>query len=108
MRFLYGGLIKVKKEMARRYYAYLLRKCAETGQAKGLDKRLVGRLRNMIAFLDAADSLKELKIPPNFGSHIVSGDRAGQAAMTVTKNWRLTFRLNNAGQIIDLDLEDYH
>lgn len=85
-----------------------LRKFAESGQAKGLDKRLVGRLRNMIAFLDAAGSLEELKIPPNFGFYILSGDRAGQAIMTVTKNWRLTFRLNDAGQIIDLDLEDYH
>jgi proteic killer suppression protein len=28
--------------------------------------------------------------------------------MTVTRNWRLTFRLNEDGALIDLDLEDYH
>jgi proteic killer suppression protein len=28
--------------------------------------------------------------------------------MTVTHNWRLTFRLNEAGALIDMDLEDYH
>jgi proteic killer suppression protein len=28
--------------------------------------------------------------------------------MTVTKNWRLTFRLNAAGALTDVNLEDYH
>jgi proteic killer suppression protein len=28
--------------------------------------------------------------------------------MTVTRNWRLTFRINAEGALIDMDLEDYH
>jgi proteic killer suppression protein len=28
--------------------------------------------------------------------------------MTVTRNWRLTFRLDDDGALIDLDLENYH
>jgi proteic killer suppression protein len=28
--------------------------------------------------------------------------------MTVTRNWRLTFRVNEEGALIDMDLEDYH
>jgi proteic killer suppression protein len=28
--------------------------------------------------------------------------------MTVTRNWRLTFKIDDAGALIDLDLEDYH
>lgn len=80
----------------------------DTGKPKGLDAQLVGRLRNMIAFLIAAEDVEELKIPPNFGFHILKGDRAGTAAMTVTRNWRLTFRFNDDDQIIDMDLEDYH
>ncbi len=28
--------------------------------------------------------------------------------MTVTKNWRLTFRLKEKNVIIDMNLEDYH
>jgi len=62
----------------------------------------------MIAFLSAARSIEELKIPPNFGFHMLTGDRKGTAAMTVTKNWRLTFRLNDENEIIDMDMEDYH
>jgi proteic killer suppression protein len=26
----------------------------------------------------------------------------------VTKNWRMTFRVNAAGAVEDMDLEDYH
>ena len=29
-------------------------------------------------------------------------------SLTVTKNWRMTFRINAAGAIEDMDLEDYH
>lgn len=85
-----------------------LRQFVETGRAKGMDARLTERLRAMIAYLAAAEEIGELHVPPNFDFHMLSGNRAGTAAMTVTKNWRMTFRLNGDGQIIDLDLEDYH
>ncbi len=85
-----------------------LRAFIETGNAKGVDARLVGRIRNMVAFLTAAADADELKIPPNFGFHRLEGDRAGTWAMTLTHNWRMTFRLSERQSIIDLDLEDYH
>lgn len=80
----------------------------ETGKAKGIDARLTGRLRNMVAFLAAAANVEELGLPPNFGFHRLVGDRAGTYAMTLTKNWRMTFRLTETQTIVDLDLEDYH
>lgn len=84
-----------------------LRRFFETGNAKGLVGDVV-RLRKMLAFIDAAGSLDELSIPPNYGLHELSGDRAGVWSMTVTRNWRLTFRLNDDGAIEDMNLEDYH
>jgi toxin HigB-1 len=85
-----------------------LRAFVATGKPKGIDARLTGRIRNMVAFLTAAEDADELKIPPNFGFHWLTGDRVGTAAMTVTKNWRLTFKISANKTIIDLDLEDYH
>lgn len=85
-----------------------LRNFAETGSAKGLNANIVGRLTNMIAYLVAIERAEELYIPPNWGAHMLTGDRAGTWSLTVTKNWRMTFRLDEAGAIIDLDLEDYH
>lgn len=85
-----------------------LRIFLETGAPVGLDARIVGRLRNMIAYLNAASDLSELKFPPNYGFHLLTRNRTGTASMTVTKNWRLTFRLTVENEIMDLDLEDYH
>jgi proteic killer suppression protein len=84
-----------------------LRRFFETGIAKGLVGD-VARLGKMLAFIDAAASLDELSVPPNFGLHELKGDRAGTWSMTVTRNWRLTFRIDDAGALIDMDLEDYH
>jgi proteic killer suppression protein len=84
-----------------------LRRFVETGSTKGL----VGdtnRLRKMIAFVDAAETLDELAIPPNYGLHRLTGDRDGTWSMTGTKNCRLTFQINGEGALTDMDLEDYH
>ncbi len=85
-----------------------LRSFAETGRTKGLPGNLVDRLRHMLAYIAVMDGVDELVVPPNFGAHRLTGDRAGLWSLTVTKNWRMTFRINDAGGIGDLDLEDYH
>jgi toxin HigB-1 len=85
-----------------------LRNFAETGKAKGIPGNLVGRLRNMLAWISVIESPDELMIPPNFGAHLLTGDRAGVWSLTVTRNWRMTFRINAAQAVEDLDLEDYH
>lgn len=85
-----------------------LRRFAETGSARGLPSGSVDRLRNMLAYIDAMTSEEELLVPPNFGAHRLTGDRKGEWALTATRNWRLTFRFNQAGAIENMDLEDYH
>ena len=85
-----------------------LRKFAETGSPKGLPAGSVDRLRRMFAYIDATETAEELRVPPNFGAHQLTGDRKGEWSLFVTKNWRMTFRINAAGGIEDMDLEDYH
>lgn len=85
-----------------------LRNFVQTGRAKGLPGNLVERLRGMLAYLSAIGSTDELFVPPNYGAHQLTGDRAGRWSLTVTRNWRLTFRVNAALEIEDMDLEDYH
>ena len=84
-----------------------LRRFFETGNPKGL----VGdpdRIRKMLALIVAAESMDELAIPPNYGLHPLTGDRVGTWAMTVTRNWRMTFEMNEQGALEEMDLEDYH
>lgn len=85
-----------------------LRQFAETGRTKGLPAALPGRLTNILAYVDAIATEDELLIPPNFGAHRLTGDRAGVWALTLTRNWRLTFRVTPSLEIEDMDLEDYH
>jgi proteic killer suppression protein len=85
-----------------------LRRFAETGVTKGLPSKSVDRLRNILAYLSAIDSEEELLVPPNFGAHRLTGDRKDSWALTVTRNWRMTFWINEAGAVEGMDLEDYH
>lgn len=83
-----------------------LRKMVETGSTKGVMEHR--RVINMVQYIVDASSFDELAIPPNFGFHPLTGDRAGTFAMAVTKNWRMTFTKVDDQTIADLDLEDYH
>jgi proteic killer suppression protein len=41
--------------------------------------------------------------------HTLTGDRKGTWSLSVTRNRRLTFRIDTAeNEICDLNLEDYH
>jgi proteic killer suppression protein len=51
----------------------------------------------------------ELRTVPSWKAHMLSGDRDGTWSLFITKNWRLTFRIDQTEiEIIDLDYEDYH
>ncbi|WP_375291010.1 type II toxin-antitoxin system RelE/ParE family toxin [Qipengyuania sp.] len=81
-----------------------LKRLATKGDTRVMEAQ---RLTDMLAFIAAADTIEDLQTPPNFGFHALKGDRKGTVAMTVTKNWRLTFSVSN-DIVFDLDLEDYH
>ncbi len=51
----------------------------------------------------------ELRSVPGWKAHQLTGDRKGVWSLSLTRNWRLTFRIDRTGlEIIDLDYEDYH
>lgn len=62
----------------------------------------------MLAYLSAVERPAELCVPPNHGAHPLTGNQVGEWSLTLTRNWRMTFRVNDRGAIEDLDLEDYH
>jgi proteic killer suppression protein len=86
-----------------------LRRLVEADDASGLQPQVVDKLRKMIAFLQDMQSPDELRFIPAWKAHLLTGDRKGVWSLFVTKNWRLTFRIEqNDIEIIDLDYEDYH
>ena len=53
------------------------------------------------------DREDELRTVPSWKGHRLTGDRKGTWSLFVTKNWRMTFRID-WDEIVDLDFEDYH
>ena len=69
----------------------------------------VDKLRKMLAFLDDMQDPEEFRWLPAWKAHTLSGDRKGTWSLHVTRNRRLTFRIDMVErEICDVDLEDYH
>jgi toxin HigB-1 len=76
--------------------------------AKGVPPDTVDKLRKMLAFLDDMEELEELRSLAAWKVHRLTGDRSGTWSLSVTRNRRLTFRVDAQAEICDLNLEDYH
>ena len=78
-------------------------------RAKGLPPDTVDKLRKMLAYLDDMEDPAELWSLPSWKAHTLTGDRKGAWSLHVTRNRRLTFRIDTAeNEIYDVNLEDYH
>jgi toxin HigB-1 len=86
-----------------------LRRFVEDDDPAGLPAAAVEKLRRMLSFLQDMAGEDELRSVPGWRAHRLTGDRKGVWSLTVTRNWRLTFRIDRTdGAVVDLDLEDYH
>jgi len=77
--------------------------------SKGVPPDTADKLRKMLAFLDDMQDPEELRALPAWRVHTLTGDRRGTWSLSVTRNRRLTFRIDVAElEICDLNLQDYH
>ena len=75
-------------------------------ERRGIDAKQVQRIRRLLDRLDVATKADDMNIP---GSqfHALKGDRKGTYAVSVSGNWRITFKFEE-GDAINVNLEDYH
>ncbi|WP_395773275.1 type II toxin-antitoxin system RelE/ParE family toxin [Agrobacterium pusense] len=86
-----------------------LRRFIEDDDATGLQAAVVPKVRRIVTFLQDMERDDELRTVPSWKAHQLTGDRKGTWSLLVTKNWRITFRIDQTEiEIIDLDYEDYH
>lgn len=86
-----------------------LRRFIEQDDPAGLQPVAVEKIRRMVSFLQDMEREDELRTVPGWRAHMLTGDRKGTWSLFVTKNWRMTFRVDaDEIEIIDLDYEDYH
>lgn len=86
-----------------------LRRFIEDDDATGLQAAVVPKVQRIVSFLQDMEREDELRTVPSWKAHQLTGDRKGTWSLFVTKNWRITFRIDQTEiEIIDLDYEDYH
>ena len=86
-----------------------LKRLYEDGNAKGVPPDTVDKLRKMFAYLENIEDPEELRALSAWKIHTLTGDRKGTWSLSVTRNRRLTFRIDAAeGELFDVNLEDYH
>ena len=75
----------------------------------GVQPAVGPKLRRIISFLQDMEREEELRAIPGWRAHRLTGVRKGTWSLSVTANWRLTFRIDREDMaIVDLNYEDYH
>jgi proteic killer suppression protein len=90
MRFLHKGLEK--------FYA--------SGKKTGIQPKHAGRLRLILARLDAVREPRDMDLP-GLGLHRLSGNLKGFWSVEVSGNWRVIFKFEG-DNVTDVDYLDYH
>lgn len=76
---------------------------------KGVPPDTADKLRKMLAFIDDMQDADELRALLSWKAHILTGNRKGTWSLMVTRNWRMTFRIDAVErEVCDVNLEDYH
>lgn len=78
----------------------------ESGSKRGVSPGLAARIGRRLDVLNAAQQLADLDVH-GFDLHRLKGDRNDEWAISVSGNWRITFRFAK-GEAFDVSLEDYH
>lgn len=92
--------------MIRRFTHKGLGRFFETGSKSGIQARHAERLRLILARLNAATGPRDMALP-GLDLHPLKGARKGAWAVSVSGNWRVTFRFVRK-DVDAVDYEDYH
>lgn len=83
-----------------------LKKFYETGSTAGVQASHAMKLSLILTALDSAESPEDIQVP-SLRLHELKGNRKSDWSMTVSGNWRVTFRFVSDGVEL-LNYEDYH
>ena len=83
-----------------------LKRLFETGDISGINPQHAERLRKILALLETSETIDDMDLP-GLNLHNLKGKRKNTLAVTVSGNWRVTFKLKN-GDVLEVNYEDYH
>ncbi len=73
---------------------------------RGIPAQSATRIERMLDRLDGSVTPGDMDLP-GYRFHPLKGARSGEYAVSVSGNWRITFRFDSE-DAIDVNLEDYH
>ena len=76
------------------------------GSYKAIPAQYSSRIERMLDRLDASVVPEDMDLP-GFKFHELKGKRKGIYAVSISGNWRITFKFDGEGAF-DINLEDYH
>ena len=76
------------------------------GSRAGIQAVHAAKLGRLLARLNVAGAPEDMNVP-GWGFHALKSNLAGQYAVSVDGNWRLTFAFDGADAIV-VDYQDYH
>jgi len=83
-----------------------LQRFYQTGTAAGIQNSHKQKLRMILATLDSSHEINDMDIP-GFRLHVLKGKLKGVWSVTVSGNWRITFKFESGNAHI-VNYEDYH
>lgn len=76
------------------------------GDYRGIPAAFAPRIERMLDRLEASVKPEDMNLP-GYKFHQLTGDRKGTYGVTVTGNWRITFKFDGENAV-DVNYEDYH
>ena len=83
-----------------------LAKFFKTGSTAGIQAKHANKLRLILGRLNVSVNPQDMNLP-GLSLHQLSGNRSDTWSVSVSGNWRVTFRFNNAHPEV-VDYKDYH
>ena len=77
-----------------------------TGSKAGIQNQHAARLRLILGRLQASTNPTDMNLP-GLKLHELKGRRKGVWSVSVSKNWRITFKFEGPDEL-DVNYEDYH
>ena len=75
-------------------------------EARGVPPEHVQKLKDILSTLDRSSGPDGMNLP-GYRLHALKGKMKGHYAVSVSRNWRVTFRFKD-GAAVDVDYVDYH
>ncbi len=83
-----------------------IQKFFESGSTVGIQSKHKQRLRMILAALDSSHEIDDMNVP-GFKLHPLKGKLKGVWSVSVSGNWRITFKFENGNAHL-VNYEDYH